>query len=68
MLKYDIMNVTFVSSRVRGRQEHQVHRAGDTVNKTVPSDFVLRLLPEGDILQVQIGPVPYTRPDSAWPL
>ena len=68
MFKYDIMNVIFVSSRVRGRQEHQVHRAGDTVNITVPNGLVLRLLPEGAILQIQNGPVPYTRPDSAWPL
>ena len=68
MLKYDIINVIFVSSRGKGRQEHQVHKAGTTVNITVPSDLVLRLLPEGAILQVQIAPVPYTRQDSAWPL
>ena len=63
-VKYNIMNVIFVSSRARGRQEHQVHRAGDTVNITVPSDLVLRLLPERAIIQVQIGPVPYSRPNS----
>ena len=68
MLKYDIINVKFVSSRARGRQEHQFHTAEDTVNITVPSDLVLRLLPVGDILQVQIGLVPYTRQDSARPL
>ena len=65
MLQHDIINVIFVSSRGRGRQEQQVHRVGDTVNITVPSDLVLRLLPEGAILQVQIGPVPYVRQHSA---
>ena len=68
MLKYDIMNVIFVSSRTRGRQEHQVNRAGDIISITVPSDLILRLPPDGAILQVQIGPVSYIRQDSTQPL
>ena len=61
------MNVIFVSSRGKGRQEQgQQNRVGDTVNITVPSDLVLRLLPQGAILQMQIGPVPL-RPDLASP-
>ena len=61
------MNVIFVSSRGRGRQEYgQQNRTGDTINITVPSDLVLRLLPQGAILQMQIGPVPL-RPDLARP-
>ena len=67
MLKYHIMNVIFVSSRARGRKKQQVIRVGDTVNITVPSDLVLRLLPERAMLQVQIGQVPYIRQDSARP-
>ena len=61
------MNVIFVSSRARGRQEQQVNRVGNTVNITVPSDLVSRLLLEGAILQLQIGPVPYIRQDYARP-
>ena len=58
----------FVSSRVRGRQGQgqQTNRIGDTVNITELSDLVLRLLPQGGILQVQIGPMPL-RPDLARP-
>ena len=67
MFKYDIINVIFVSSRARGRHKQQVNRVGDTVNITVPSDLVLRLLPEGAILQVQIGPVPCIKQNSARP-
>ena len=67
MLKYDIMNIIFVSFRARGRKEQEVSTAGDTVNITVPSDLVLRPLPERAILQVQIRPVPYTRQDSGRP-
>ena len=62
------MNAIFVSSRGTGRQgQGQQNRIGDTVNITVPSDLVLRLLPQGAILQVQIGPVPL-RPDFARPI
>ena len=67
MLKYDIMNVIFVSSRARGRQEHhgyQIHRAGDTINITVHSDLVYRLLPQWAILQIQIGALSSARSDS----
>ena len=61
------MNVIFVSSKGRGRQGHgQQNRIEDTVNITVLSDLVLRLLPQGAILQMQIGPVPL-RPDLARP-
>ena len=61
------MNVIFVSSRGRGRQGYgQQNRTGDTINITVPSDLVLRLLSQGTILQMQIGPVPL-RPDLASP-
>ena len=61
------MNVIFVSSRGRGRQRNgQQNRIGDTVNITVPSALVLSLLPQGAILQMQIGPVPL-RPDLARP-
>ena len=48
------MNVVFVSSSARGRHDYhgyQIHRARDSVNITVPSELVLRLLPERDILQ-----------------
>ena len=63
------MNEVFVSTRGRGRQRQgQQNRIEDTVNVTVPSDLVLRLHPQGAILQVQIGPVPlrqdYARPAS----
>ena len=67
MSKYDVMNVIFVSSRGRGRQGQYANRIGDTVHITVPNDLILRLLPEGAILQLQIGPVPYIRQDSARP-
>ena len=61
------MNVIFVSSRGRGWQgQGQQNIIGDTVNITVPSDLVLSLLPQGAILQMQIGPVPL-RPDLARP-
>ena len=38
------------------------NRIGDIVNITVPTDLVLRLLPQEAILQMQIGPIPL-RPD-----
>ena len=61
------MNVIFVSTRGRGRQGHgQQNRIGDTVTITVPSDLVLRLLPQGAFLQMQIGSVPL-RPHLARP-
>ena len=62
------MNVIFVFSRDRVRQELQTNRIGDTVNITVPSNLVLKLLPQEVFLQVQIGPVPlrqdYAKPTS----
>ena len=62
------MNVIFVSSRGRGRQGYeQKNRTGDTVNITVPSDLLLRLIPHRAILQMQIGPVPL-KPDLARPV
>ena len=67
---YVITYVICVSSRARGRQEHheyQIHRAGDTVNITVPRGLLLKLLPQRAILQIQIRAVPSTRPDSARP-
>ena len=67
MLKYDVMNVIFVSFRGIGKEGQQANRIQDTMNITVPSDLILRQISEGVILQVQISPVPYIRHDSTRP-
>ena len=52
------MKLSFISSRRRQGQEDREDIMPGTVQVSVPSDLVMRLLTRGAILQVQIGPVP----------
>ena len=52
------MKLSFISSRRRQGQEDREETMPGTVQISVPSELVMRLLARGAILQVQIGPVP----------
>ena len=52
------MKLSFISSRRRQGQEDREDIMPGTVQVSVPSELVMRLLTRGAILQVQIDPVP----------